>query len=159
VLRNYGSRVKYENEVKGFNSRLDELQAAFLRVKLRYLDEWNDRRRKLAKAYLDRLSDIPDLVLPYVPQWAEPIWHQFVIRHPRRDALQAHLKESGIDTLIHYPIPPHLSEAYSDMGYKQGSFPITEEIAKTILSLPMGLHLEEDAITSVTEAIRRSAYA
>jgi len=159
VLRNYGSRVKYENEVKGFNSRLDELQAAFLRVKLHHLDEWNERRRKLANVYLDQLAGIPDLVLPYVPEWAGPVWHQFIIRHPRRDALQAYLKESGIGTLIHYPIPPHLSGAYSDMGYKEGSFPITERIANTVLSLPMGLHVEEDAIRSIAEAIRRFAYA
>jgi dTDP-4-amino-4,6-dideoxygalactose transaminase len=159
VLRNYGSRIKYKNEVKGFNSRLDELQAAFLRVKLCHLDDWNNRRRKLAMAYLDQLSGIPDLVLPHVPKWAEPIWHQFVVRHPKRDALQAYLKESGIGTLIHYPIPPHLSGAYSDLRYKEGSFPITERIANTVLSLPMGLHLEEDAIKSVTEAIRRFAHA
>ena len=159
VLRNYGSHVKYENEVKGFNSRLDELQAAFLRVKLHHLDEWNDRRRKLTAAYLERLSSIPDLVVPYAPEWAEPVWHQFVIRHPRRDALQTYLKESGIGTLIHYPLPPHLSGAYSDMEYKEGSFPVTERIAASILSLPMGLHLGEDAVTSVAEAIRRFAHA
>ena len=154
VLRNYGSRVKYENEVKGLNSRLDELQAAFLRVKLRHLDEWNSRRRKLAAVYLDQLSDIPDLVLPYVPEWAEPVWHQFIIRYPRRDALQAYLKEFGIGTLIHYPIPPHLSEAYSDMWCKQGSFPITEEIANTVLSLPIGLHLSSDDLLFIARKIK-----
>lgn len=159
VLRNYGSRVKYENEVKGFNSRLDELQAAFLRVKLRHLDEWNKCHHKLAAAYSEKLSSVPDLVLPYAPEWAEPVWHQFIVRHPKRDALQAYLKESGIGTLIHYPIPPHLSGAYSDMGYKQGGFPITERIANTVLSLPTGLHLQEDAIKSVAEAIRRFAHA
>jgi len=152
VLRNYGSRVKYQNEAKGFNSRLDELQAAFLRVKLCHLDEWNNRRRKLAEAYLNRLAGIPDLVLPYVPEWAEPVWHLFVIRHPKRDGLQAHLKESGIETLIHYPIPPHLSGAYVDKGYKKGDFPITEAIANTVISLPMRQQFSLDIVESVKQA-------
>ena len=112
VLRNYGSRVKYHNEVQGFNSRLDPLQAAFLRVKLRHLEEWNDRRRVLASRYLESLRGVPELLLPYVPEWAEPAWHLFVVRHPRRDALQQHLNRTGIGTLIHYPIPAHLSLAY-----------------------------------------------
>jgi len=154
VLRNYGSRVKYQNEVKGFNSRLDELQAAFLRVKLHHLDEWNDRRRKVAAAYLNKLSGIPDLVLPYVPEWADPVWHQFIIRHPQRDTLQAHLKESEIGTLIHYPIPPHLSEAYSEMGYSEGDFRITERIARTVVSLPMGLHLSNDELLFIVERVK-----
>ncbi len=155
MLGNYGSRVKYQNEVMGFNSRLDELQAAFLRVKLHHLDEWNRRRRKLAAAYLAELTGIAELVLPYVPKWAEPVWHQFAVRHPKRDALQAYLKEAGIGTLIHYPIPPHLSGAYSDMGYKRGDSPITERTTDTILSLPMGLHSNQDAIALVAEAARR----
>jgi len=153
VLRDYGSRVKYENEVKGFNSRLDELQAAFLRVKLNYLDEWNDRRRRLAAAYLNKLTGIPDLTLPHVPEWAAPVWHQFVIRHPERDNLQAYLKEHGIGTLIHYPIPPHLSGAFSDMGYGKDSFPVTEQIAKTCLSLPMGLHVQPVDLSYVVSVI------
>ncbi len=154
VLRNYGSRVKYHNEVKGFNSRLDPLQAAFLRVKLTRLDEWNSRRKTLAGRYLEALADVPDLILPYVPKWADPSWHLFVIRHPERDALQKHLTENGIGTLIHYPIPPHLSDAYREMGYREGDFPITEAIHRTVLSLPMGPHLGADQLDRVVEAIR-----
>jgi len=154
VLRNYGSRVKYHTEVKGFNSRLDPLQAAFLRVKLKRLTEWNGRRKTLAGRYMEALADIPDLTLPHVPEWADPSWHLFVVRHPERDALQKHLTAQGIGTLIHYPIPPHLSEAYREMGYKQGDFPITESIHQTALSLPMGPHLSAEQLERVVEGIR-----
>ncbi|MBI5971505.1 MAG: DegT/DnrJ/EryC1/StrS family aminotransferase [Deltaproteobacteria bacterium] len=142
LIRNYGSKVKYHNEVKGFNSRLDELQAAFLRVKLKKLDEWNGRRKQIAKRYLDALKDCAGLVLPFVPDWAEPCWHLFVARHAERDAIRAHLEKKGIGTLIHYPVPPHLSEAYADTGLKAGDFPVTEGLAKSVLSLPMGPHIE-----------------
>lgn len=141
VLRNYGSRKKYYNEVKGVNSRLDSLQAAFLRAKLPYLDDWNQRRREIARQYLIGLAEIPGLRLPEVAAGAEPAWHLFVVRHSGRDALQQHLTEAGIGTLIHYPIPPHLSGAYADAGYKPGDFPVTESLANTVLSLPMGPHL------------------
>jgi dTDP-4-amino-4,6-dideoxygalactose transaminase len=154
VLRNYGSRVKYFNEVKGFNSRLDPLQAAFLRVKLNHLTEWNSRRKTLAGRYMEALADVPDLTLPHVPEWADPSWHLFVVRHPQRDALQKHLTAQGIGTLIHYPIPPHLSEAYRELGYKQGDFPITESIHRTVLSLPMGPHLSAEQLERVVEGIR-----
>lgn len=140
VLRNYGSRVKYVNEVQGYNSRLDPLQAAILRVKLRHLDAWNARRRELAAWYLEHLAGVPDLTLPHVPEWAEPCWHLFVIRHPRRDELQAKLAEAGIGTLIHYPIPPHRQEAYRDLGFGPGAFPIAETLAREVLSLPIGPH-------------------
>jgi dTDP-4-amino-4,6-dideoxygalactose transaminase len=153
MLRNYGSRTKYENEMKGFNSRLDELQAAFLRVKLHHLDDWNARRRTLAATYLRMLPGEAGLFMPSVPEWTEPVWHQFVIRHRNRDALRTSLAASGIGTLIHYPIPPHLSQAYSEMAFRRDSFPITEEIARTILSLPMGLHLDESAAATVADAI------
>ena len=113
LLRNYGSSVKYVNEFKGYNSRLDPLQATVLRVKLKYLDEWNARRRAIAGNYMTELSD-KQLTLPHVPQWAGPAWHLFVIRHPQRDALQMRLAESGISTLIHYPIPPLAQDAYRD---------------------------------------------
>ncbi len=149
LLRNYGSAVKYQNEVKGFNSRLDELQAALLRVKLAWLDRWNERRRELAREYRDALRRVPDLILPCVPDWAEPVWHQFVVRHPRRDALQRHLADSGIGTLIHYPIPPHLSKAYAPLGYQRGDFPITERIADEVLSLPIGPHLSVEHISFI----------
>jgi dTDP-4-amino-4,6-dideoxygalactose transaminase len=154
VLRNYGSRVKYFNEVKGFNSRLDPLQAALLRVKLTHLAEWNARRKTLAGRYMEALADVPDLTLPHVPAWADPSWHLFVVRHPQRDALQKHLSAQGIGTLIHYPIPPHLSDAYRELGYKQGDFPITESIHRTVLSLPMGPHLSAEQLERVVEGIR-----
>jgi len=153
VLRNYGSRVKYYNEVQGFNSRLDPLQAAFLRVKLRHLEAWNERRRVVARHYLEGLVHIPELILPFVPEWARPVWHVLVVRHPRRDALQRYLHQVGIDTLIHYPIPPHLSEAYRHSGWKSGAFPLTEHIAATVLSLPIGPHLGLDELARVIKAI------
>jgi len=138
VLRNYGSRIKYHNEIKGFNSRLDELQAAFLRVKLKRLDVWNERRREIAKIYLQNLQETSGIILPYVPEGSgEPVWHLFVVRHPRRNELGNRLNEAGIGTLIHYPIPPHLSGAYSDYEWRKGDFLITEKIAETILSLPL----------------------
>jgi dTDP-4-amino-4,6-dideoxygalactose transaminase len=139
-LRNYGSAVKYQHEFKGFNSRLDEFQAAVLRVKLRHLNDWNNRRKKIANFYCSQLSTInPQLTTPFVPQWADPVWHLFVIRHLQRDALQKKLAGAGIGTLIHYPVPPHLSGAYADGSH--GALPIAQEIANTVLSLPIGPHL------------------
>jgi dTDP-4-amino-4,6-dideoxygalactose transaminase len=154
VLRNYGSRQKYYNEVKGVNSRLDPLQAAFLRVKLAYLESWNDRRRAVARHYLEELAGIQDLEMPAVAVRAEPVWHLFVVRHPRRDELRQHLRDSGIDTLIHYPIPAHLSQAYAEAGWKKGDFPITEALAATVLSLPMGPHLSEQEVSAVVRRLR-----
>jgi len=153
VLRNYGSRIKYHNEIKGYNSRLDELQAALLRVKLAKLDEWNERRRRVAALYLRELAGVPELTLPFVPSWAEPVWHLFVVRHPRREALQKAMAAAGIGTLIHYPIPSHLSQAYADAGILRGSLPIAEELAGHVLSLPMGPHLGEDETGQVIRAI------
>ncbi|MFZ0333007.1 MAG: DegT/DnrJ/EryC1/StrS family aminotransferase [Candidatus Acidiferrales bacterium] len=162
ALRNYGSKKKYENVCQGFNSRLDELQAAFLRVKLRKLDEWNARRRAVAARYLRELSGAPALQLPFVPEYAEPVWHIFAVRHPRRDPLQSSLADAGIGTLIHYPIPPHLSGAYSAAGWKPGlpaaadDFLIAEEIANTELSLPLGPHLSPEEQETVVQAVRHS---
>jgi len=156
VLRNYGSHVKYHNESLGFNSRLDELQAALLRVKLAKLDDWNERRRKLARRYLEKLAGVPGLVLPTVPAWADPVWHLFVVRHPRRDQLQKSLAEAGVGTLIHYPVPPHLQPAYAALGYKRGNFPIAEELADQVLSLPMGPHLAEADQDRVVAEVRRA---
>jgi len=141
VLRNYGSRVKYVNEVKGCNSRLDPVQAAVLRVKLRHLDEWNARRTTIAARYTAELAGT-GLVLPEVPAWAEPIWHQYVVQYAERDGLQKTLQEAGIGTQIHYPIPPHLQMAYRDAGYARGRFPIAESMANRLLSLPMGPQLQ-----------------
>lgn len=155
VLRNYGSRVKYENDAKGFNSRLDEMQAAFLRVKLKKLDEWNNRRRETARQYLERLDNTPDLTLPHTAEWAEHVWHQFVVCHSRRDRLQNHLKQAGIATLIHYPIPPHLSGAYADRGCKEGDFPISEKLAREVLSLPMGAHVTTIDLDFVISVLKK----
>ncbi|MCP5230591.1 MAG: DegT/DnrJ/EryC1/StrS family aminotransferase, partial [Zoogloeaceae bacterium] len=153
VLRNYGSRVKYVNEVRGFNSRLDPVQAAVLRVKLGHLDEWNARRQRLAACYLDGLTD-SGVTLPEVPTWADPVWHLFVIRHPQRDRLQARLTEAGIGTLIHYPIPPHRQAAYLDAGFSADEFPLASMLADQVLSLPMGPHLGEAQVELAIEAVK-----
>lgn len=154
VLRNYGSRVKYYNEVKGYNSRLDVMQAAFLRVKLPHLDDWNARRAKIADLYLNMLAGLPDLSLPVTHPAAGHIWHIFAILHPQRDALRQFLHERGIGTLIHYPVPPHLSDAYREMGFAPGAFPIAEHIAQTELSLPMGPHLSLEDARFVAQCVR-----
>jgi dTDP-4-amino-4,6-dideoxygalactose transaminase len=153
VLRNYGSQIKYYNEVKGLNSRLDELQAAMLRAKLTRLDEWNERRKRVAADYLHSLEGAPDLVLPYVPPYADPVWHLFVVRHGERDELQQHLSRAGVGTLIHYPLPPHLQEAYAELGYASNSFPVAEDMARAVLSLPMGPHLSAEEVSQVTSAL------
>jgi dTDP-4-amino-4,6-dideoxygalactose transaminase len=155
VLRNYGSRLKYENEVRGFNSRLDPLQAAFLRAKLTRLDQWNQRRRMAAASYCERLSGIPDLDLPCIQTGTESVWHLFVIRTPLRSQMQHQLHQAGIGTLVHYPVPPHLSGAYADSGWRRGDFPITERLARTVLSLPMGPHLSTAGVDEVANAIRK----
>jgi dTDP-4-amino-4,6-dideoxygalactose transaminase len=157
VLRNYGSKEKYYNECRGYNSRLDEMQAAFLRVKLKKLDEWNGRRGAVAAGYLEGLDGNQSLALPYVAEWAEPVWHNFVVRNPKRDALQQKLSESGVGTLIHYPIPPHLSGAYADRKWARGDFPIAEDLANSVLSLPMGPHLSASEAALVIESTRKSA--
>lgn len=156
VLRNYGSRVKYVNDVQGWNSRLDPLQAAVLRVKLTHLDAWNDRRRAIAARYLDGLRDA-GVALPEVPDWAEPAWHLFVVRHPRRDALAATLGEAGIGTLIHYPLPPHRQQAYAELGLAADAFPIANRLADQVLSLPMGPHQPDAATAAVIDAVRAGA--
>ena len=153
-LRNYGSQKKYYNEVKGYNSRLDPLQAAFLRAKLPHLEEWNTRRKKIARIYQEQLGALEWLTLPLAPDWADPAWHLYVVRCAERDRFQAYLKQKGIETLIHYPIPPHLSEAYAEFGMGAGLFPISEEMAQTVISIPMGPHLEEGAVQEVVEVIQ-----
>ncbi|NRB06780.1 MAG: DegT/DnrJ/EryC1/StrS family aminotransferase [Richelia sp.] len=153
LLRNYGSRVKYENEIQGFNSRLDELQAAFLKVKLSKLDEWNIHRVQVAKQYLKHLDQNPYLNLPVVPDWAEPVWHLFVVRHPKRYILEQNLRDAGIGTLVHYPTPPHLSEAYGKNNWQIGSFPITEKMSKEVLSLPISFHMKDEQVQWVIETL------
>lgn len=156
VLRNYGSRVKYVNEVQGYNSRLDPLQAAILGVKLAHLDEWNARRSAIAARYQQGLANC-GLILPHVPDWAEPVWHLYVVQHPHRDALLAKMGEAGVGTLIHYPIPPHLQQAYTAAGYVQGQFPIAEQIANQCLSLPIGPHLEDTGAAAVVAEMNAGA--
>jgi dTDP-4-amino-4,6-dideoxygalactose transaminase len=152
VLRNYGSRLKYVNEVQGYNSRLDPLQAAILCIKLRYLDEWNKRRRLVATRFQQGLEECK-LTIPFVPKWAEPVWHLYVVQHPQRDAVQKKLGELGIGTLIHYPIPPHRQQAYAGLSYATGSFPISELIHESVLSLPMGPAISMEEVDRVIEAV------
>jgi len=152
-LRNYGSKVKYHNQIKGYNSRLDELQAAFLRVKLKYLDEWNDRRARVARQYTEMLKETT-LVLPYVSAGMQPAWHVFVVRCQQRGQLQEFLQINGVGTLIHYPLPPHLQPAYHELGLSAGSFPITERIHREVLSLPMGPHLPQADLQRVVDLIK-----
>jgi len=154
ILRNYGSKVRYHNEVPGYNSRMDELQAAFLRVKLRHLDTWNARRRTIAEQYISLLSGLEsELVLPLVPSWVNPVWHLFVIRHPQRDLLQKYLLEQGIQTIIHYPIPPHLSGAYN--SFKGRDLPLAARLGNEVLSLPIGPHINPTDVPIVAEKITK----
>ena len=158
MLRNYGSKVKYQHTVQGYNSRLDELQAALLRVKLRKLEEWNKKRRHLADVYRQKLQNEVELIMQTVPDWAEPVWHLFVVRHEQRELLTKRLAELGVETLIHYPIPPHLSDAYQGTDRRNVSFPISVSLANTVISLPMGTHLSmtdiEEISVLVTQAIK-----
>ena len=153
ALRNYGSRKKYFNEVPGVNSRLDELQAAFLRVKLPHLDAWNARRHEQAAFYRQELACLPGLTLPTEVAGAESAWHLFVVRHTRRDELQAHLTTAGVGTLVHYPVPPHLSGAYAAAGWQRGAFPVAERLADTVLSLPIGPHSTREQTALVASAV------
>jgi dTDP-4-amino-4,6-dideoxygalactose transaminase len=153
ILRNYGSRLKYEHIDKGYNTRLDELQAAFFRVKLKRLDTLNQRRRQLAQRYRDILTGISGLMLPEPADWADPVWHLFVVQHEDRDRLKNHLSRNGIETLVHYPTPPHLTDAYQDKGWVEGDYPQAEKLAGTVLSLPLHPNMEDDDVDYVTEVI------
>lgn len=154
TYRNYGSQKKYHNQVQGFNSRLDELQAALLSVKLDELDGGNRRRQALADVYTKQLAGIPGLILPQVPSWAEPVWHLYVVRHAQRDLLAQRLAERGIGTIVHYPVPPHLQQAYAELGHKPGDFPIAEAIHREVLSLPIGPHMQPEQAAEVAAAVR-----
>ena len=150
VLRNYGSRAKYVNEVKGCNSRLDPIQAAVLRVKLNVLDEWNARRKDIAQQYLSLLTpNALRLTLPVVPEWADPVWHLFVVRHPQRDTIAERLTEASIGNLIHYPIPPHRQAAYADAGLVANVFPVAQRIASEVLSLPIGPQMDTQVLDNI----------
>jgi dTDP-4-amino-4,6-dideoxygalactose transaminase len=153
ALRNYGSRVKYLNEFQGVNSRLDEIQAAVLRVKLRALEADNAHRRRLATLYRDLIRH-PEVAAPQPPETAgEHVWHQFVVRCPRREKLQAHLAACGVQTVVHYPVPPHRQQAYAT--WSGLSLPITESIHDEVLSLPIGPHLNEAQVGCVADSINR----
>lgn len=152
IFRNYGSEKRYYNKVVGTNSRLDEIQAGLLRVKLQHLPELTAERAKICESYLQNIRN-PRIKLPEVRKNATAIWHQFVIRCEERDRLQEFLKEQGIDCIIHYPIPPHLSEAYRYLGMKEGSLPITEKYAREVLSLPLYNGMTEDECLYVTDCI------
>lgn len=156
VRRNYGSRVKYHNEVKGRNSRLDEIQAAVLAAKLPLLQAQTEERRRLAARLLDGLSGAP-LQLPVVPEGLEPAWHLFVVQHEARDRLQAELAAQGIATLIHYPVPPHLQPAYAELGYGEGDFPISEAMHQRVLSLPLWPGMSDAQVDRVIRVVRAAA--
>lgn len=158
VFRNYGSEERYKNKMVGSNSRLDELQAGLLRVKLSHLDDLNNERCNIAEQYITGITN-PDIVLPKVYNNANSTWHQFVIRCKYRDELQSFLKDNNISTLIHYPIPPHLSEAYKYLGKKAGDYPITEKYASEMLSLPIYNGMTQDEIKSVIECINLFSFS
>jgi len=147
LLRNYGSRAKYVNEVKGFNSRLDPIQAAILRVKLKVLDEWNGRRSKIATEYLKLLAGNSMITKPYVPEWAEPAWHLFVARHPNRNEFQKELSRVGIETIIHYPIAPHLQDAYKD----DFNLPIAKRLSEKIISIPLSPQIKINQVNHIKD--------
>lgn len=153
MLGNYGSERRYVNAERGVNSRLDPIHAAAMAVKLPLLDAWNDHRRSIAATYLRDLAETP-LILPGIPDWAEPVWHLFVVRTPDRDGLQSHLASRNIQTLIHYPIPPHRQQAYAFSAAAQTSLPIADQLASEVLSLPIGPHMPLDQVRDVIAAIR-----
>ena len=153
LLRNYGSRQRYVNDVVGYNSRLDPVQAAVLDAKLRHLDRWTERRRDIARLYSTGLAGL-DLVLPHVPQWASPVWHLYCVRSDRRDWLRDELAKRGVETLIHYPVPPHLQQAYRHLELEAGRFPIAERMAETLVSLPVDPTMSDDAVHYVVDSLR-----
>jgi dTDP-4-amino-4,6-dideoxygalactose transaminase len=154
MLRNYGSKIKYQNEILGVNSRLDEIQAALLLVKLSHYQELREERERIARMYLAAITN-PLISLPTIRENADHVWHLFVVRTPDRDRFQSFLQANGIGTQVHYPIPPHLSEAYGYLGYKPGDFPITEHFADTVISLPLYEGMTDEEIDYVVEVINR----
>jgi len=154
MLRNYGSEIKYHNKVEGVNSRLDEIQAALLRVKLSHLDELNNERKKIAEKYLSEIKN-GKIILPEIREGAEHVWHQFVVRVENRDNFQNYLEENEIKTIVHYPIPPHLAECYQRLGYKRGDFPITEKFSDEVVSLPMFNGMTAEEIDFVIDVLNK----
>ena len=152
AIGNYGSEKKYNHIYKGTNSRLDEMQAGFLNVKLGHLDKWNERRRKIADRYLNEIKN-PNIVLPTVKEENVPVWHIFAIRSERREELIEYLSENNIGTMIHYPIPIHLQKAYEDLGHKQGDYPIAEKISNEQISLPMFYGLKDEEVDHIISCL------
>lgn len=155
MLRNYGSPKRYVNTVLGYNSRLDPVQAAALRVKLHYLDDWNTRREHIAATYNESFENC-GLTLPWVPVWARSSWHLYCVRYFQRDALREKLTDAGVETLVHYPIPPHLQSAYACLGYAKGDLPVAENMANTMLSLPIGPTMTEEQISWVVASVKQA---
>jgi dTDP-4-amino-4,6-dideoxygalactose transaminase len=153
LLRSYGSPQRYQHDLQGYNSRLDEMQAAFLRAKLPHLEQWNERRREIANRYLAGLEDC-GLILPVVLDECAPVWHLFVVRSKQRDSLQKFLKAHGVETLIHYPIAPHLQLAYADRRWPRGTFPVAERLQDEILSLPIYPQLSDEQVAWVIRICR-----
>ncbi|MDH7808125.1 MULTISPECIES: DegT/DnrJ/EryC1/StrS family aminotransferase [unclassified Rhizobium] len=157
MLRNYGTRTRYVNEVRGYNSRMDPLQAAVLRVKLKYLDRWNERRASIASRYIGAISTVPGIVGPNEPVGYKHAWHLFVIRHLRRDSFAKMLNEKSVGTIIHYPIPPHMQTAYSDENWKPESFPVARRLAGEVISLPIGPQMSDAAVEYVADLLHKGA--
>lgn len=155
TLRNYGSKERYYNEVIGYNNRIDEFEAAYLNIALKKLEGWNAERQKLAQAYRERLEDIPNIRLLKEVEKATSVYHLFVIKSNKRDALRSYLAEHGIGTQIHYPVPPHLQECYKHLGLKIGHAPIAEELAETCLSLPLWVGVTEEMVSQICAVIRK----
>lgn len=158
MLRNYGTRIKYQSEELGVNSRLDELQAALLRVRLESLDNWNQRRQAVADCYLCELREAP-LVLPHSAAGMEPAWHLFVVRVAQREKLIETLQRNGVGWSVHYPVPPHLQAAYACPDWPRGAFPVAEQLADEVLSLPIGPHMDEQAVSRVAAVVREGLLA
>lgn len=154
MLRDHGQIKKYYHDIEGYNGRLDAIQAGILRIKLRYLPEWNERRRQHAYRYNELLGQIDAIILPYEPKWAKAVYHLYVIRTHKRNGLQKRLSEHEIATGLHYPIPLHLQKAYVRGGYKQGDFPVSEQIASEILSLPIYPELADFQQNQIVDTIR-----
>jgi dTDP-4-amino-4,6-dideoxygalactose transaminase len=154
-LRNYGSEIKYQHQEIGWNSRLDELQAAFLRAKLPRIDQDNAERAAIASQYSAGLADCPDIVLPTVLPSCDSVWHLFVVQHPDRDRLATHLKSHGIETLVHYPVSPHMQTAYASLGIEPGALPVAESLHRRVLSLPIWPGMTNAQVDAVIDSIRK----
>ncbi len=152
-LREHGSNVRYYHDEVGFNYRMEGIQGAVLGIKLKHLDKWTQERQRVARRYSELLAGTP-LQLPYLADFAESVWHLYVVRHPRRDELKAHLDANGVGCALHYPVPLHLQKCYASLGYKTGDFPMAEKAARECLSLPIYPELTDAQIHRVVEAVK-----